>query len=463
MDRRLFLQTLAVVASAPVLPWPARTADASVGPLLPDPERILDLPEGYSYNIVSRAGDLMSDGLRVPRAHDGMAAFVGADGRINIVCNHEIAPADFSHGAFADAFAGLPKTVRDRIYDRGGDRSPGAGGTTTTVYNPQTGRTERQHLSLAGTELNCTGGPTPWGSWLSGEECFESVGWGWSAGRIVQRERRHGYVFEVPAHHDGLVEPVPIKAMGRFEHEATAVHEQSGFVYLTEDRHHSLFYRYLPDVPGRLAEGGRLQCLAIDGRPSLATHNWTRQPQVVLGEPLPVHWIDLDDVDPDENDLRLRGAKMGAATFARGEGLTAAGDEFVFTCTIGGAARLGQIFAYRPSPHEGRPEEHTAPGQLTLIGEATRDSMLRNCDNLTMAPWGDLVVCEDLVNTFNRTRGCSLVGVRPDGSQYLLACNAYSSSELAGVCFAPDGRTMFVNIQYPGMTVAITGPFPASS
>ena len=71
-----------------------------------------------------------------------------------------------------------------------------------------------------------------------------------------------------------------------------------------------------------------------------------------------------------------------------------------------------------------------------------------------MAPWGDLIVCEDTSNH------CGLVGIRPDGSQYAIADNAWSNSELAGVCFSPDGRTMFVNIQYPGMTLAITGPWP---
>jgi secreted PhoX family phosphatase len=52
------------------------------------------------------------------------------------------------------------------------------------------------------------------------------------------------------------------------------------------------------------------------------------------------------------------------------------------------------------------------------------------------------------------------VGIRPDGSQYILANNVYSNSELAGVCFSPDGSILFVNIQYPGMTLAITGPWP---
>ncbi|MDH3613634.1 MAG: PhoX family protein [Gammaproteobacteria bacterium] len=455
MDRRRFLHLLAIAASSPALSVTCRADDPKIGPLRPDPDQILDLPEGYQYKTVSRAGDMMSDGFRVPNAHDGMAAFPADNGCIILVCNHEIQPAFFKRGAFGDSYATLPQAVKDNIYDQGGGRTPGVGGTTTTVYNPQTGQTEKQHLSLAGTELNCAGGPTPWGSWLSCEECFELPGTGWSAGQIVRREQPHGYVFEVPAHHDGLVEPVPIKAMGRFEHEAAAVHASTGIVYMTEDRHHSLFYRYIPNVPGKLHEGGKLQALAIDKQPSFMTHNWSREPQMIPGESMASGWLDLDDVEPLKNDLRLRGATMGAATFARGEGLCVAGDEFVFTCTIGGPARLGQIFSYRPSPQEGRPGERSAPGQLKLIAEASHESILRNADNLTMAPWGDLIVCEDT------SSNCGLVGIRPDGSQYQLADNAHTTSELAGVCFSPDGKTLFVNIQYPGMTVAITGPFPA--
>ena len=119
----------------------------------------------------------MSDGLRVPFAHDGMAAFDRDDGRIILVCNHELNPGDFEKSAFTPAFESVPEAVRNRVYDAGKGRTPGAGGTTTTVYNPKTGETEKQCLSLAGTELNCAGGPTPWGSWLSCEECFESPGW----------------------------------------------------------------------------------------------------------------------------------------------------------------------------------------------------------------------------------------------------------------------------------------------
>lgn len=394
----------------------------------------------------------MSDGLRVPFAHDGMAAFDRDDGRIILVCNHELNPGDFEKSAFTPAFESVPEAVRNRVYDAGKGRTPGAGGTTTTVYNPKTGETEKQYLSLAGTELNCAGGPTPWGSWLSCEECFESPGW--SIAPLAKREKPHGYVFEVPAKHPGLVEPTPIKAMGRFAHEAAAVHEASGIVYMTEDRHHSLFYRYIPNTPGKLHDGGKLQALAVAGQSAFVTHNWSDDQRMHVNKPLRVYWIDLDNVDPIANDLRLRGAEQGAAMFARGEGLCVAGDRLFFTCTIGGPARLGQVFEYRTSPDEGQAAERDNPGQLTLIAESSNDSMLRNADNLTMAPWGDLIVCEDTSDH------CGLVGIRPDGSQYQLADNPYSNSELAGVCFSPDGRTLFVNIQYPGTTLAITGPFP---
>jgi len=431
-----------------------RANDSRIGPLRPDAEKILDLPSGFRHRVISRAGEPMSDGLVVPGAHDGMATFRGDDGRIILVRNHEMQTYWPSQSAFGEDFTALPESIRSRFYDRGSETTPALGGTTTSVYNPSTGEVEQQFMSLAGTEINCAGGATPWGSWLSCEECFTRPGTRLQRMRLITREQRHGYVFEVPANATGLVEPQPIKAMGRFEHEACAVHEPTGIVYMTEDRHHSLFYRYLPDTPGRLIDGGKLQALAIIGPSATMTHNWSATPQTPLRQPLRTRWIDLDDVDPDGNTLRLRGAEKGAATFARGEGLCPADDRFAFTCTNGGPARLGQVFTYKPSPFEGKAAETDEPGELMLIAEADEQSLLRNCDNLTMAPWGDLIVCEDTANH------CGLVGIRPDGTQYEIADNAYSDSELAGVCFSPDGQTLFVNIQYPGMTVAITGPWP---
>lgn len=453
LNRRRFLLSITAAAAAPATLHAANTR-ALLGPLRPDPQRLLDVPEGFRVDVVSRAGDAMADGLAVPPAHDGMAAFAGRDGRVTLVCNHEMESAYPEYSAFGTRFATLPDSVRDCVYDWGGGETPGAGGTTTTIYDPDARRTERQFLSLAGTELNCSGGRTPWGSWLSCEETFTDPGTSYTGGLRIVRNEKHGYVFEVRADAGGLVQAAPLRALGRFEHEAAAVHPASGAVYLTEDRHHGLFYRFLPAVPGKLAEGGRLQALSVAGRPSMRTHNWSNVPDIRAGERLPVRWLDLEDVDPVLNDLRLRGEMAGAATFARGEGLCWTGEALVFTCTVGGSARLGQVFSYTPGADEGTEREAAAPGYLELVAEAREESLLRNADNLTMAPWGDLIVCED-------TDGhCGLVAIRPDGTQYAIADNAWSGSELAGVCFAPDGKTLFVNIQYPGMTVAVSGPWP---
>jgi len=426
------------------------------GRLVADPEGILDLPRGFSHRVISRHGEEMDDGLLVPARHDGMAAFPGRDGMVNLVCNHENPAARQSFGPFGANAERLGQVPREKIYDYGKGVSPGTGGTTRIVYDPKTRERKAIHLSLVGTEINCAGGPTPWGSWLSCEEIFRDPGASleWN-GAVVNRERRHGYIFEVPALGAGLADPVPLRDMGRFEHEAAAVNPATGIVYLTEDRQQSLLYRFIPNTPAKLRDGGRLQALAIAGQPEFDTRNWDSRDPLLPGQWLDAAWVDLDDPDGDANDLRFRGRSLGATVFARGEGLCYGAGGFYLTATIGGAMRMGQVFNYRPSPAEGTPGEADRPGRLALVAESTTDSLLRHADNLTVSPWGDLMVCEDTAGH------CGLVGLGPDGVQYPVADNAYTNSELAGVCFAPDGKTLFVNIQERGLTLAITGPFPA--
>ena len=449
ISRRRFVQSLAAAAAAPRFAA-AESATTRFGALRRDPREILDLPEGFDYQIVSRHGDEMDDGLLVPARADGMAAFDTGDGNVTLVCNHENHPSD--GGPFGPNNERLGRIDAEKIYDRGAGLTPGTGGTTTIVYDPRARKTLRRHLSLAGTEINCAGGPTPWGSWLSCEECFESPGVGDERRKSITRERRHGYVFEVPANAETAAAPVPLRDMGRFEHEAAAVDPASGIVYLSEDKHRSLLYRFIPNVAGRLQRGGRLQALAIADQPSFDTRNWENPGGLPLREWRTARWIDLDNVDPDEDDLRLRGFAAGAARFARGEGLCYADGSIFMTATIGGAERLGQVFEYRLGGIDQAPAERSE-GRLRLLAEAKHDGLLFNADNLTMSPWGDLVICED--TAFH----CGLIGMTPSGQEYVIADNPYTSSELAGVCFSPDGKTLFVNIQDRGLTLAITGPW----
>lgn len=425
---------------------------AGYGPLRPDPATVIDLPEGFSYRIISQLGEVMSDGLLTPGQFDGMGCFALDDERVILVRNHELKPGSSSHWtrtAWSDGDGRMARLDTTRAYGRTSAGQVIPGGTTTLVYNLATGRTERQHLSLIGTSTNCAGGVTPWGSWLTCEETEERPG-------NAPVAQNHGYVFEVSADAQGLVDAVPLKAMGRFEHEAVCVDPGTGIVYLTEDKVDGLFYRFIPDTPGELARGGRLQALALRGAPGADTTNHETRFWAVENW-RDAEWIDLDDVDSPNDDLRHRGRAVGAAVFARGEGVHWGDGELYLTATSGGPIRRGQILRYCPSPHEGRAGEGADPGRIQLFVESANEKVMNMADNLVVAPWGHLIVCEDNYSDEIRNH---LKGVTPEGRVYTLARNATdANSEFTGACFSPDGSTLFVNFQHPGLTFAITGPW----
>ncbi|MDP3907050.1 alkaline phosphatase PhoX [Novosphingobium sp.] len=421
LDRRRFLAATGA-AFAALAASGCRTARSGVasapgyGPLRPDPAGLLDLPEGFSYRVISKLGNPMSDGGRVPDAADGMGCFALPGGKLALVRNHELRPGKDSGGATGRAF--------DR--DASGAILPG--GTTTLVLDAASLTLEREFRSLSGTIRNCAGGITPWGTWLS---CEEDVS---RAGAKVGQD--HGWAFEVPAAATGPVDPVPLKAMGRFNREAAAVDPATGIVYQTEDRGDGLLYRFIPAVPGQLAKGGRLEALAIDGgHAAMKPGDWRK-----------VRWIALDNPESPDDDLRTRGAAAGALAFARGEGIHMGDGELFFACTSGGAAELGQVFRLKPGK---------AGDRLQLFFESTDPQQFNYGDNLTIAPDGQLVVCEDQYSAVSDNH---LRGLTRDGRPYPLARVAIQT-EPAGACFSPDGKVLFVNLYSPTATLAITGPW----
>ena len=437
-DRRRFLGSTATafagLLAASCAPGARMTASAGlaaaadvVGPLQKDPAGVLDLPPGFSYRVVSRLGDAMSDGGTVPDRADGMGCFDLGNGEIALVRNHELQPQHDGGGVMGPAYDTVARSL-----------IPLPGGTTTIVLDAATLAVKRQYRSLAGTIRNCAGGITPWGSWLSCEENTQRAN-----GRI---NKDHGYVFEVPAAAPGLFDPVPLKAMGRFNHEAACVDPATGLAYLTEDRDDSLLYRFIPSHPGELARGGTLQALVIDGLAE--TRNWTGA-DIAIGVPAAARWITLDDVEAPEDDLRYRGAAMGATLFARSEGIWMGDGEIYFCCTSGGAAKEGQIFRLKPTLH--------GVDTLDLFYESADIAEYSFGDNLTIAPNGHLIVCED---QYTEVVDNHLRGITPQGAAYNFA-RLTVQTEPAGACFSPDGRTLFVNVYSPAMTLAITGPWPA--
>ena len=411
------------------------------GELVPDPNGLLDLPIGFKYEVLSSLNDPMTDGLTVPDKADGMGCFRWDEDRVVLIRNHELKPKDREKASSV-----LSSFKSDKAYDSHPDGVAVAGGTTNILYNTKTKLVEKEFLSLIGTIRNCSGGVTPWNTWLT---CEESVS---KAGDELKQD--HGYIFEVPASATELVKAKPLKQMGRFNHEAAAVDPRTGIVYMTEDRGDSLFYRFIPNVPGKLEQGGQLQAMVVKFMKKFDSRNWQAN-DMPLNKWYQVEWIDLDEPEAPEDDLRLRGYSAGAAVFARGEGIHWADDELYFCCTNGGEKQLGQIMRYRPSVSEGSNQEQSSPGEIQLFFESTDESLYNFGDNLTVAPNGHLMVCEDQYTDKIENH---LRGVTEKGQVYDFA-KIRIPTEPAGACFSPDGSIMFVNLYAPTRTLAITGPW----
>jgi secreted PhoX family phosphatase len=436
MKRRTFLTATGTAFAALAAsgctsrPLPDQPFSRAVGygALVPDSLGLLDLPAGFSYRVISSLGDVMTDGATVPNKADGMGCFDLGNGRLALIRNHELVPRDESGGAFELGFG-----AKDGVLV--------PGGTTHVVLDQKSLEVTDQFRSLGGTIRNCSGGITPWGSWLTCEESPTGPGQKYGKGL----NKNHGWVFEVPATATGLVNPEPLVAMGRFNHEAACVNPATGFVYLTEDRDDSVLYRFIPKVPGKLSRGGRLQAMKVEGIPDL--RNWTGM-SMTVGAACKVSWIDLDAVDAPKDELRYQAAAKGASLVARGEGIHMGEGEAFVCSTSGGARKLGQIFRVKFSPDR-------ESDRVELFFESVSKHQFDYGDNVVVAPNGHLIVCED---QYTKVVDNHLRGIAPDGNAYPLA-RLRLQTELAGVCFSPDRQTMFVNVYAPTKTLAITGPW----
>ena len=475
LDRRSVLKTTALATAAgPFAGLVAAPASARSAPdataLVPVPDKRdgvvrLHLPPGFKYRSFHHTLNpvTLTDGTSLPGRHDGMAAFDGPDDTVLLVRNHEI---NNPRPAFGP---GVP-------YD------PMAGAGTATIQVTKKGKPIRSFTSLNGTMMNCSGGPMPWGAWVTCEETVNGpdVGPDFTGRSNIPLEERHGYVFEVPAAaHPGAGQSsrTPIRQAGRFAHEAVSFDPVGGHLYLTEDNFAfpSGFYRYTPPndavADGRIDDGGTLHMLKVAG-----VTNAHLEGAQVEGTVYPVEWVEIAEPDvaypyepgqtaPTSNDTALthvgrQGWEQGAAFFSRLEGQIYGDGMVWFTSTQGGGAPesvvseplagygngFGQVWGYDPATETLR-VVFQSPDQLTM----------ELPDNITTSPRGTLVVCEDgPADNFLR-------GLTTEGELFDIALNAIEGrrgDEFAGSTFSPDGHTLFVNIQSDvGMTFAIWGPW----
>lgn len=492
ISRRRFVrnasQSAIAISLAPILQACSDSADQpltvsralSYGPLSPVNDDttglpLLRLPEGFRYASFGWTGDLMSDGTRTPDRHDGMAVVSGqggAAGECVLMRNHERAVVP--PGAASPLIGDGQAPVYDRLTFPGVVAGLGGG---TTALRMRGGQLVEDTATLAGTLANCAGGPTPWGSWLT---CEETI----TIGSLLGAQD-HGFVFEVPDPALGPASAIPITDMGLFAHEAVAVDARDSRVYLTEDNNpFSGFYRFTPNDAGQrvgsLEAGGTLEMLAVAGSPQRDLR------AAAQGDVFDVAWVEVPDPVARPEALAaplegfpeiqgvgrsgpfLQGEANGGALFRRGEGCWYDSGVVYFVDTSGGEAGKGTVWAYVPG-------EET----LTALFVSPDDVTADNPDNLAVTPSGALIVCEDGGGVSENDEllfGTRMIGIGQDGSSFVFAENNmmidepladrpvivpadYRRSEWAGVCFDPAGEFLYVNIQTPGVTFAITGPW----
>ena len=411
----------------------------------------------------------MDDDLSTPTPalHDGMAVIQElGPGHLLLVRDHEVdypGPAAFGDSSlWYDPLAG--------------------GGTSNLIFDLALGEFISAVPSISGTIRNCSGGVTPWGTWYTCEEE--------DTGTTTAEGFRHGYVYEVgPLGPRPGNEATPFPDMGNFSHEAMATDPATGITYLTEDGPSaegdigSGFYRFIYKVPGKAEFGGTLQMLAVKGRPRIDFQEMGCESRA-----FPVQWVTIDQPDPDvaNGDLSTfqQGLAGGGANFRRLEGCWYGASSIFFVSTNGGpdiaspngtGIGEGQLFEYNPKSET-----------LRIIYVSPARSALENPDNIVVAPDGSIIFCEDnadgtggvganegerLVWLYPKTgeiftfalNNMDFTGtglgtlVRPSGQTF---STNLKQSEWAGAVFSPDGKWLFVNIQTPGVTFGITGPWP---
>ncbi|WP_395343894.1 alkaline phosphatase PhoX [Ningiella sp. W23] len=410
---------------------------------------LISLPEGFEYTSFGWTGQIQTDGLPTPTDHDGMAVVAARGNVVSIVRNHE---NSIGEGPKSSPRGGMG------VYNEAQH-----GGTSTMLFDVVKGQFLSSYNSLGGCIRNCAGGLTPWSTWLSCEETFHEFD-----GR--HQGFNHGYVFEVPGF--GISDGIPIREMGRFSHEAVAVDPATGFVYETEDAGQSAFYKFVPSGEwGDLKSGGTLFAMVLD-----STSRVDLRGGLMPGQTWDVTWQEVQD--PDAMTDRCFDQAFDAAIVERGEGCWYDEGIIYFVSTSGGAANLGQIFSYDPRKE-----------QLTLVYESTDASEMDGPDNIAISPRGNMLLCEDGGSDPKR-----LIGLTQSGNTFPFCENnisldqgdlalingiypgtqenfwddvgpstngserrSFTSREWAGACFY--GRWLFVNIQSPGVTFAITGPW----
>jgi hypothetical protein len=377
------------VALAPLLRVGAlaspRVGAGPYGPLQPSGLDGVMVPKGFEVREVARGGaPVGTTGYPWHPFPDGSGSFAQPDGSWIFVSNSEI-PA-----------AGPLKR----------------GGASAIHFEPD-GSIRDAYRILDGTDTNCGGGTTPWGTWLSGEEVDGGLVW--------------------ECDPKGKAPAVARPALGVFSHEYVVVHPRERRLYLTEDASGGGFYRFTPARWGELVKGLlEIATLRPDGFVS-----WTKVP------------------DPSAASKPTREQVPAASKLKRPEGLCI---DRVSGVVYFVESSAGRVYAYDPG---------SGAYDLVYAESDYREPILTDPDNAIVCPRsGDLLVCED-AGDFDicliTTEGVIARFVHMDGFQHGDP-DTDAASETTGPSFDPSGKRLYFSSQrayVSGAVYEVTGPWRA--
>jgi uncharacterized protein len=440
---------------------------------------LLALPAEFSYEVVSASGQTdIHDGTgtvigKTPDRPDGTTSVESRGRNLRLIQNHENNP-----GAVNKV---LP--VVGTVYDAGA-----VGGGCTVIETTGIGQRLSEWVGLSGTINNCAGGPTPWGSWLSCEETELQAG-AVTNGATLQKD--HGYVFEVFADTPGKQSPLPIKAWGRAPFEAAVVGPWRRRVYITEDASNpnGLLYRWTAQDGYKLKpyiaqslqpNDGTLEALIVLTADGSVLPDLAYVTAAQIGRPFATKWISVPDRQASGTSMRkqftegqiTRSKKLEGA-WGDSKGLYfAASYAFGPTDLPANATKHdGQMWHYDYSdetltlvayfPYNEVLRKDTPDWETTL--GLSLDLAFDGPDNVHISPYGSLVIAEDgntaqhLLSWTKETGAQAIARNLIVLEQSALGGNVYS--EMTGPNFSPNGSVLFANVQEPGHTFAITGPW----